>query len=69
MDHEVRIKAVSKTIAHDGRNVKNVLRSLATKHQQLMAYHLDGQNLSLTCTSGIFGQCAENCCVKEITTY
>ena len=26
-------------------NTKNVLLTLATKHQQLMVYHLDGENI------------------------
>lgn len=34
-----------KKVARDVHNMKNVLLSLATKHQQLMAYHFDGQSL------------------------
>lgn len=34
-----------KKVARDVHNTKNLLFSLATKHQQLMAYHLDGQSL------------------------
>lgn len=33
-----------KKVARDVHNTKNLLLSLATKHQQLMAYHLDGQS-------------------------
>lgn len=34
-----------KKVARNVHNTKNLLLSLATKHQQLMAYHLDGQSL------------------------
>lgn len=34
-----------KRVARNVHNTKNVLMSLATKHQQLMAYHLDGQSV------------------------
>lgn len=34
-----------KKVARDVHNTKNLLFSLAIKHQQLMAYHLDGQSL------------------------
>lgn len=34
-----------KKVAHDVYNTKNVLLSLATKHQQWMAYHLDERSL------------------------
>lgn len=36
---------IFKKVARDVHNMKNVLLSLATKHQQLMAYHFDGQSL------------------------
>lgn len=34
-----------KKIVHDTHNFKNVLLTLSTKHQQMMAYHLDGHSL------------------------
>ena len=34
-----------KKVVHDIHNFKNVLLTLSSKHQQMMAYHLDGQNV------------------------
>lgn len=34
-----------KQVVHNALNFKNVLLTLSSKHQQMMAYHLDGQNL------------------------
>lgn len=34
-----------KKVVHDTHNWKNVLLTLSTKHQQMMAYHLDSGNL------------------------
>lgn len=34
-----------KKVVHDVHNFKNILLTLSSKHQQMIAYHLDGQNL------------------------
>ena len=37
-----------KKVIHDTHNWKNVLLTLSSKHQQMMAYHLDNENLLKT---------------------
>ncbi len=47
MDDQISSKAqfLKKKVVNDTHNFKNVLLSLATKHQQMFAYFLEGHSL------------------------